>query len=512
MDEPVGKFKALYNQAASFEQGLFFVAPLPVLQPIKAGIQHAAIPIGVGLALTHAPIVAPAASFAIGAVQNMMQNGAHHAAEYLLGQYGQAMSDIIPNQLGMQSGFDLIHNASTGLVLKAQDFATSAVGQAAGVYMLGRTTVNAGVLLGEQMVNKAIQSFESVRNLTVQEVLGAAKVAGERIAHGIGGMIHQLKEIAQKIEQHVVDSIESIGNKAHETINQVQGNAPEPAPAISVTTIHSSVNTESPVNGQGQSQQVESTITESHLDNNSQDNSMANNRSQNAPEPAPIITPKSVAEEKKNSQKVQNVAEDGSEFILRNIKDYLDRNNFKTDNMSVSINGEAIFKMRNGEVDSNIDASSEQLALLTKALKDYPSFDGEIELIVDGKTLLHVKDGVLINNTLGLAEKSAQVEVRSETPTSPSELLWKQYSKDLNPDDISSLNLVANDAISQGVAPDQVAAMLRHAPSIQTYEAKHGEDKANSMVNAYVNDAVNSQIPDQKQHEQQQQQSIAMSQ
>lgn len=181
----------------------------------------------------------------------------------------------------------------------------------------------------------------------------------------------------------------------------------------------------------------------------------------------------------------------------------LDQRRINVDRLQIDVNGETVFKMRDGDIDPRkTSITSEQTELLKKALSDPASLNGTVKITQGNQVLLHVSDGRVLIDSAGLSKQSAKVEVT--TPESPSKGLYERFSKEVNSKGLQATKDVAVNALKAGVKHEQVLDMLKaHDPSYQKLAQSQGEKVAERTFGKLVDDAevklMQEKMPQQQQ-------------
>jgi len=221
------------------------------------------------------------------------------------------------------------------------------------------------------------------------------------------------------------------------------------------------------------------------------------------PEPQPItsvVAQPEIGPEFVPAQKSSREAED---YAL-GLAQMLDQRRINVDRLQIDVNGQTVFKMRDGDIDSrNTSITSEQTELLKKALSDPAALNGSVKITQGNQVLLHVKDGRVLVDSAGLTKQSAKVEVK--TPDSPSEGLFERFSKDVSSSGLKATQEIAGNALKAGVEREQVVDVLKSQdPSYQKLTNERGEKVAERTLDQMV-DAAEVKLMQEKMPQQQQQ-------
>ncbi len=221
------------------------------------------------------------------------------------------------------------------------------------------------------------------------------------------------------------------------------------------------------------------------------------------PEPQPI-TPIADAQPEIGPEVVpaQKSSREAEDYAL-GLAQMLDQRRINVDRLQIDVNGQTVFKMRDGDIDSrNTSITSEQTELLKKALSDPAALNGSVKITQGNQVLLHVKDGRVLVDSAGLTKQSAKVEVK--TPDSPSEGLYERFSKDVNSSGLKATQEIAGNALKAGVEREQVVDVLKSQdPSYQKLTNERGEKVAERTLEQMV-DAAEVKLMQEKMPQQQQ--------
>jgi hypothetical protein len=197
-----------------------------------------------------------------------------------------------------------------------------------------------------------------------------------------------------------------------------------------------------------------------------------------------VDTPEAIVTEKKSSQ--------AEEYALSLVQ-LLDQRRLNVDRLRIDINGETVFKMFDGEIDKRQSHfTSEHAELIKKALNDPASFDGSLKITQGSQVLLHVKDGRVLIDSVGLTKQSVKAELKTsepevktqpvKSPDSSSKELYELSSKNVKSVGLRAAQDIASHALKNGVEPEQVMQMLKeHNPSYQRLAKEAGEKSADKM-------------------------------
>lgn len=175
---------------------------------------------------------------------------------------------------------------------------------------------------------------------------------------------------------------------------------------------------------------------------------------------------------------------EAQDYILENIVTALDQRRVDVDRLSISFNGQNIFKMRSGDVAKSTVTDS-QTELIKQALNDPASFKGSIKITNGRQVLLHVKDGQVLRDGLNLTKSSTKVEIKS----APADL-YDKYSQGLESKGLRATREVAVNALRSGVSREQAKEIIKTKDlGYQNLAATAGKNSANNTLDKIVRSA-----------------------
>jgi hypothetical protein len=213
----------------------------------------------------------------------------------------------------------------------------------------------------------------------------------------------------------------------------------------------------------------------------------------------PDLEAKPALEPKAPVPKSSREAEDYALGIVQ----MLDQRRLNVDRFQIDVNGQTVFKMQDGDINQKkTSISQEHTELIKKALSDPASLNGSVKISQGNQVLLHVKDGRVLIDAVGLTKQSAKVEVK--TPESPSEGLFERFSKEAQGSGLQATQEIASQALQSGVKREQVLEMLKaHDPSYQRLVQAQGEKGATQMLEKLVTAAEAKLMQQTMPHQQQ---------
>ena len=182
---------------------------------------------------------------------------------------------------------------------------------------------------------------------------------------------------------------------------------------------------------------------------------------------------------------LKNSSVEAQDYVLENIVTPLDQRRIDVDRFEINLNGQNIFKMRDGDV-ANSAITDNQAELIKQALNDPESFKGTVKITNGRQVLLHVKDGQVLRDGLNLTKSTTKVEISS----SPSEL-YDKYSQGEAQKGLKTTKQVAVNALSDGVGQQQVKDMIKAKdPGYQNLVTSAGNNSANNTLDKIVTSAA----------------------
>ena len=176
---------------------------------------------------------------------------------------------------------------------------------------------------------------------------------------------------------------------------------------------------------------------------------------------------------------------EAQDYILENIVTALDQRRVDVDRLSISFNGQNIFKMRSGDV-ARSTVTDSQTELIKQALNDPASFKGSIKITNGRQVLLHVKDGQVLRDGLNLTKSSTKVEIKS----APADL-YDKYSQGVETKGLRTTREVAVNAFTEGVGQEQVKEIIKAKDlGYQNLAATAGINSANNTLDKIVRSAL----------------------
>ncbi len=96
------------------------------------------------------------------------------------------------------------------------------------------------------------------------------------------------------------------------------------------------------------------------------------------------------------------------------------------------------------------------------------------------RVLVHIKDGRVLSDALGIVKESAKVDIKSKSPDEGS---YQRYSQGVNDLGLARSQQIALNAFKDGVSREQVVEMMKnHDPDYKDLIDKSGEKTAEITV------------------------------
>ena len=175
--------------------------------------------------------------------------------------------------------------------------------------------------------------------------------------------------------------------------------------------------------------------------------------------------------------------------------------------------------MKDGSIDkSRTEINDRQAEFLKQALNDPASMKGSVKIIQGSRVLVHIENGRVITDAVGIVKQSAKVEIKSpeslneksKSPESVNEGLYQRYAQGVNDLGLARSKQIAIKALKDGVERGQVVEMMKtHDSEYKKLADQSGDKTAERTVVARAE--VDLLIELQKSESQQQSQEAAVS-
>ena len=101
------------------------------------------------------------------------------------------------------------------------------------------------------------------------------------------------------------------------------------------------------------------------------------------------------------------------------------------------------------------------------------------------QVLLHVRDGRVLVDAVGLSKQSAKIEVK--VPDSPIHALYERFSQGANGNGWQATKSIASNALKAGIERQQILNMLRERdPNYRKLATSQGEKAADRILEKIV--------------------------
>jgi hypothetical protein len=528
------------------ESTFFALAPLP-LRHIKTGIQQVAIPLLVTEAATRVPGLDGMINSAIHYGGHFMAAGGKAIASQGLSSFGQAVSHHLPSGFGVRSLTEGIGQAITPVVLGSVERGSQALGELSAGILSGRTLINAAqqvvnqigkqnsnIHIGDaiartQMVIARTQAFlASLQHQISKTITGGFTMAPQNTnGRDNGETTNQTREqyvqllrdyrgdlslTYDKLAQDVAQNPALGKQYDQEVMKQALTTKKSPDEVTAVIAQGPHVQNQLGSDKQQNVSEYLAEILRSYSAARDIPQEQASKQHNNGEQPQPqqpAATPNTRPGDEPEMVSAQKSSREAEDYAL-GIVQMLDQRRLNVDRFQIEVNGKTVFKMREGDIDSGkTSISSEHTELIKKALNDPASLNGSVKITQGNQVLLHVADGRVLIDAVGITKQSAKVEVKA--PDSPSKGLYERFSSNVNSNGLQATKEIATNALKAGVKREQVMDMLKaHAPSYQRLAQTQGENVAAQTIGKIV-DAAEVKLMQEKMPQQQESQQVKSS-
>jgi hypothetical protein len=189
-----------------------------------------------------------------------------------------------------------------------------------------------------------------------------------------------------------------------------------------------------------------------------------------------------IAAARKLSGQDKSSEEQEFQSFALDLKNKLAQRGVNVENFQIDYDGKQVFKsLANGADIRNSSMTKEAHDALKQIQSDYTNFKGEVKITAGGKTLLHVKNGELLHDAIGMAQSQAKVEVRSAENT-----LYNNASRQVTSEGMQRLQDIGVNAFAGGAEKQQVMEALKQDPSYKKQVDERGETYADTQLAAVV--------------------------
>ncbi len=210
------------------------------------------------------------------------------------------------------------------------------------------------------------------------------------------------------------------------------------------------------------------------------------NQSENSPE---VTTDSKVTEQVENEPVIKSQPKEQETDSLHSppeAEDYalsvvqsLEQRGINVSRLNININGEPVFAMKDGDIDkSKTEINGFQAELLRQALTDPASMKGSVKITQGSRVLVHIKDGQVLSDALGIVKESAKVDIKS-----PDEGSYQRYAQGVNDLGLARSQQIALNALKDGMKREEVVEMMKtHDPDYKKLASQSNEKTAEITV------------------------------
>jgi hypothetical protein len=533
-----------YTVLRTAEQSLFAIAPLP-LEKIKSGMQQVGVPLVATAVASHIPGAEQLINTAMHFGGDVLGNGARAVAANTLGDWGQKIHAALPTGMGVQSGVGMVGDAVSPLVTNTAQRTGQFLGQTATAVTIGKTLINSGQSVFNQVREKGIQQTIGDAIVATQAVIARTKAFVQSAQTKISNFIQGHKTMSQNLipENYGLSQADGLtvekarelgGDSFAKTVAGIQTTrddlndcyARASIPGFEYLRETDRVrNLEAQLEDQKQTlandierygyepdlaaTQVETEIqNDLWLDELSEEPSLNGHGPDSEEAEEGIFTPLSEAEvldeleltePSLDSEPVlpEPIAEaipaeieppihkENEDYALT-LNTMLAQSNIDTQRFQIDVNGVTAFKMENYAVaQNNLDART--VETIRTALHDPANLKGEVKITQGSKVLLHVKDGQVIQDSVRFIDtKTPKIEVNES-----SKMLYDQASKEAKGIGLERTQAIAANAFRCGATQEAVKEAIKsHDPEYSRQVKEIGSEKGADMaINAAIQGA-----------------------
>ena len=412
--------RTAYQTLYIAEKAVFSITPLP-LNSLKSGIRQVGFPLlATGLA-AQLPGAHQAISTAMGFAGNVASYGMQGLTSQGMSHFGNAFISHLPSGLGLHTMANGLGSAFTPMANIAAEKGGQLLGQAGSAVMMGNAMLQGGRFVFSQIAEKGLR-------VTFSDTWAK----GKHILARTESLIETIKTTTANLKGNYMAI--SNGNQPDISATQAQ-NTPSEQPRTDRSVEQEVVQTVVPPTAAEPIQAVAATGDQNP--------------------PTPPIKPSDSAEEALPPAKPVEIVSD--EYVL-SVAQQLSQRGINIDRLQVDFgNDKAVFSMREGNLYGN-RMTSEQVEMLRTALNDPANLKGTVKISQGGKTLVHIMDGKLIEDRLGIVKQAAKIEI---TPETPSQLLYQQASKGVESKGARRVEEIASNAFRSGANRQEVKEALK---------------------------------------------------
>lgn len=509
-------FQDGYRALKAGEQAAFTISPIP-LKPVKSGIQHVGIPLIVAGVAAHSPFAGPAINAVIHQGGRLAAAGFGGVTQFGLNAVGGAIEANLPTGFGVQSIAHGLGGAISAATRQGVDATGYFVGNLSTAVVLGRSAIKAvrGAVTvpikdliadGQRTIQKVKQFLSTTREKVNKFIQGRGQSMSDfsgfkaqpveggkqfyRDALRTGQSFEQLKAISKTdpkegelMDLEVAKNAKAQELSADRVINaiaegpNVQAMKEQGIPIAAITDYLADL----------QSRYMNNDL---EPPTESPELNQPNNSEPEIDPEAKAVSSSKVSGDSDLSTESSREAED---YFINTIKDGLARARLEVGRFEVRMDGKTVFGMKDGEIDQSKTAvSNAHMEAMKQALTDTENFTGTVKITQGSQVLLHIKDGRVLQDVLGLAEKpSAKIDITTQAPDSFSDGMYQTLQKEVAGTGLKATEAIASAAISKGMGLAEVKQMLaKHDTAYKDFAQKQGEGAANQLI---ANASVKSQ-------------------
>lgn len=514
MVNPINGINDKYQELRQTEQEIFNAYPL--LKVAKPLTQTLLIPAAVATGAAHLPLAGPVIGGAIGSGTDFLQNHMHGFREsQILNNFAEMRQNIQPGfAYGMrQKAFDGWATMRSADLLGKSDMLTRPI---AG-YL-------APTAIGKAMLDTAPVVAKYITQLPISKAIGQTidntQAMFANVQEWATNSLANVRQYGLHAEKFVQKEVNKLSNNQNPDQNQSQGDSLPSIPLPPDFAPESTFKPDAPI-APDELRGIKQGIAQSET-KLEPENQRIDKKEDIAPTEiiAPDLKPEPVAAFQDTSDSVN---EGIPEFLTQSKRepdtvasDYfqglaseLSGKGIQADNMRMWMNGEEIFRLKDGQPDQkHTSITNEQMAQFKAALADPKNFKGTIELRQGNRLLLSIQDGKVFDPTNRVAEA---LSLKMDTsPQTTAEGFYQKASEGVkDPESVQGMTQIASNAIEMGHSQAEIKTMLmEHNPTIKSMVEKHGPAHANSVAQSTIQTAADNRLmnkPEIKQELKQQQ-------
>lgn len=496
-----------YQELRQTEKEIFDQYPL--LKVAKPVAQTLLIPAAVATGAAHLPLAGPLIGGAISQGTDFLQNNMHGLREaQIVKHFAEARENIQPGFMywARQKAFDDWATMRSADLLGKSDMLTRPI---AG-YL-------APTAIGKAMMDTAPAVAKYVTQLPISKAIGQTidktQALFSNVQDWLTASLANVREYGLHAEKFVQKEVNKLSDNQNPEQRQNQGKEH--------TQKQGAFQSDAPIAPDDLKEirqeiaQSETKLEPGNQRNDSQENIaptevIAPDLKPETPEPVLRDTSDDLGEGipeflTQSKQEPDLVASD----YFQGLASELSGKGIQADNMRMWMNGEEVFRLKDGQPDPNhTSISNEQMAQFKAALADPKNFQGTIELRQGNRLLLSIKDGKVFDPTNKVSDA---LNLKMDTsPQTTTEGFYQKAAEGVkDPESVQGMTQIASNAIEMGHSQSEIKTMLmEHNPTIKEMVKKHGPEHANSVAQSTIQTAADNRLmnkPEVKQELKQQQ-------